>query len=364
MEYHPISSPIPAGYDLPEVQTEAQTEFSYQQVQDFQPQATPDPDFHGWWQNITKTNQFGFGTGSLTQDTDSYIFIDTTVTPVKITSLAGTPEFPRERTNLDGTVTNNLYSCPNPDELVNTQAPLAIFGINGRNCSLKLQTPIAGQSRTLVASFIADANLMYSLYNRIPTSLFQKISEVPVPVRPFNSSADPIFPDVNNPVEIARYIANSLRFNQNEPNNVNFKDKDYRPTLLQDEILEKLFGEGITIEVPIRRLRVSVPGQHFLLTGFSSDLCTDIFTTGYSYVTGGSTVEISGFEGSYCKLNGTYVNGVSWLEEGAVPNPRKTHLDVSEERQNLDTLLEALQPKTCKKKCKNVGNVAKQPRIN
>ena len=60
----------------------------------------PDPAFQGWWKMELRGNEFGFGFGSLTDDIDSYIFIDTSQYDptnnkyVKISTLCGTQPFP------------------------------------------------------------------------------------------------------------------------------------------------------------------------------------------------------------------------------------------------------------------------------
>ena len=68
--------------------------------------------------------------------------------------------------------------------------------------------------------------------------------------------------------------------------------------------------------------------------GMSTDLLTTIYTgcpkSGqgvYSYATPGSTVTLSGFQGAFSAMNQTYINGVSALNNGTVPNPNPKFVD-------------------------------------
>ncbi len=299
-------------------------------------------DFQGWWQITARETLFGFGLGGPyfgngTSDVDCYIFIDTTTDPVTITTLAGTPYLPRELTNLDapGGIFLNTYYLASPTELVNT---LDLDGpdfdpTNGQSWwSLKLQP-----DGTIAASF--DSRPEFVAFTASIVTTFHKVDAPQQPVRPFDAT-DSAFPDVTNPVNIAQYIYNALTLNYNNPQNINYHDTDYRSFYEREAIFAQLIDEGFTFTTPIRRLRVSQPGAHYL-TGLNragsppfitTDLVTDIFTDGYSYVTAGSTVEIGGFVGPWARLNGTYVNGVAFLEEGALPNPHPTHIDVNEDQ--------------------------------
>ena len=285
--------------------------------------------FYGWWQQTSRASTFSFGFGSGTTDEDSFIFIDTTTEPfVTIFSLAGTPEFPRERTTEDGEIIFNFYYMPTSDTLVN------VFDLDGpffdptfwqSFWSLTLQN----DEQTLVAS--PDSRASFICYDTSVT-LYRKVDEPQNPVRPFDDTASG-FPDVTDPVELAKQLYSSQRLNQYGPQNINHNDGDYESFYKRQEIFDQFLNEGFEVTTPIRRIRITRPGEHRIpsvaFAPFTTDeRVTDIFTEVFSFVTTGSTVEIGGFEGPWACLNGTYVNGVAHNEEGAVPNPSPKHLDV------------------------------------
>lgn len=305
--------------------------------------------FQGWWQNTTRGNVLGFGNvrfGSATSDLDSYIFLDTETYAqygvVQISTLAGTPYLPREFTNLDYGDTQaplpfffSFYYVASPTELV------SVFDVDGplfdptnfaSSWSLKLQP----DSQTLATCFDSrpETTGLFTF-----SCVFKKIDAPLQPIRPFDDT-NSAFPDVTNPVVMAEYIYNALTLNHLEAENIHFNDRDYRSFYEREAIFTQLLDEGFTYKTPIRRIRVSQPGEHFLtergVAGepnsgmISTDIVTDIFTDGFSYATTGATVEIGGFKGLWARLNGTYVNGVAIAESGAIPNPSPTHVDVNE----------------------------------
>lgn len=281
--------------------------------------------FHGWWQLVSR-GYMPPSLGSETSDDPSYIYIDTTADPLPIvTSITGTPSLPRERTNLDGAQFYTEYYQPSADELVfayDLDGPY-YAPYNGVSWfSMKLQE----DGQTMVA--ITRSRPKFAGATSL-VGLYKKVDEPLQPVRPFDST-DAAFPDATNPVEMARQIYSSFTLNQLNPQNVNFNDGDYRSFYEREELFNQFLDGGIEIKTPIRRVRVSRPGEHYSqeFGVTTSDRMTDIFTDCYSYVTTGATVEIGGFEGSWACMNGKYVNGVSYMEEGAVPNPSPTHLDV------------------------------------
>src|SRR6266576_7278271 len=87
--------------------------------------------FHGWWRNTMIGQMSGFyagGPSSALQD--QYIYIDTSVSPVKIYSTYGTDRFPRLKPDVfdsrpvplpcvPGVPTANSYFYKGPNELVN-----------------------------------------------------------------------------------------------------------------------------------------------------------------------------------------------------------------------------------------------------
>ena len=86
------------------------------------------------------------------------------------------------------------------------------------------------------------------------------------------------------------------------------------------DILNQLLDEGITITSNITKVRPT-----FNTFG---QLVTDIYTDSFSFATPGATVTLAGFtDPNYSALNGTYVNGVSRVQFGGVPNPSSKHVD-------------------------------------
>lgn len=303
--------------------------------------------FQGWWQLITRGNLNGFAEthfGTATSDSDSYIFIDTeTLQRFGITivsTLAGTPVYPREFTNQDYGTTQeplglNFYYQASPTEIVQVfdlDGPAFDPTVGQSSWSLKLQAD--GQS--LCAGFDSRPDFVGTLTD---SGFYQKIS-APPPIRPFDAT-DSAFPDVTNPVAMAQYIYNAFTLNFLDPQNIHFDDQDYKSFYEREAIFAQLLDEGFTFITPIRRIRVSQPGTHYLAaysqlnapngTFISHDLVTDIFTDGFSFATTGSTVEIGGFEGPWARMNGIYVNGVATQEANAIPNPRPPFVDVNEE---------------------------------
>lgn len=282
----------------------------------------PDPAFQGWWKATTRGDLGGFGFNALTDDIDVYIYIDTTGPLVTIGTLCGTCDYLRTCTplDIDGSIECNHYFAPSPEELVHVldrDGPLFDPTLKQSWWSLKLQA----DKKTLCAS--SDSQPFYQGYGTT-SMLFQKVDSAPL----LASSTI----DFHDPVVMATYIRNALSLHYNQPQNSYLKDTDYLPAKEADALFQKMLHEGITFETKIRKVRVSQGGVHERqeFGEFqSSDLLTDIFTEEFSYATVGATVEISGFTGTWERLNGRYVNGVAIDEEGGIPNPSPRHIDTS-----------------------------------
>ena len=139
-------------------------------------------------------------------------------------------------------------------------------------------------------------------------NLLRKIQSPP-PIRPYNDTGTS-FPNASDPVNMAKYIYNSLELNYNQPQNIHLNDTDYRCFECREEIFQKMLTTGITFETKIRKIRVTRPGLHDAnefrdpqssLYFTSTDTLTDIFTDGFSFAFAGFTVEISGFKGKWAK---------------------------------------------------------------
>lgn len=300
----------------------------------------PDPAFQGWWKMQTRGDIFGFGFGALTDDIDSYLYIDTSqfdpvLNPyITVDTICGTPKYPRECTPLDvgSGISGNIYYVPDSSSLVNISdlnGPAFDPTIGQSFWTLELQA----DKQTIVAS--SESQPQWEGYGAT-SALLTKIPEPP-PIRPYNDIGTS-FPSARDPVAMAKYVYNALELNHNQPQNVHLKDKDYRCYKKRKSLFKKLLGEGLCYETKIHKMRVTRPGLHdnqaFNTAGSGSyftttDALTDIFTDGYAHTTPGATVEICGFEGKWAKLNGTYVNGVALTEEGGNTNPSHKHIDAS-----------------------------------
>lgn len=295
----------------------------------------PDAAFQGWWKMETRGNQSAYGFGEATDDIDTYVYIDISEFDpyenpiIQLHSLCGTPTMPRECTPLDTPdgIFLNLFYVPDSTSLVNIldlNGPLFDPEFGQSWWSLKLQA----DKQTIVTT--TESRPEWEGYGAT-SGLLRKIDSPP-PVRPYDDTGTS-FPRASDPVAMAKYIYNALKLNHNQPQNINFNDEDYRSYEERKSIFNKMLDKGISYETKIRKIRVSRPGLHDALefggSYTTTDALTDIFTDGFSYATAGSTVEIKGFKGKWAKLNGTYVNGVSIIEDGAVPNPSNNHVDVS-----------------------------------
>ncbi len=315
--------------------------------------------FQGWWQNISRGDILGFGEiryGTATDDEGNYIFIDTQTYAnfgfIQISTLAGTPFYPREFTNVDYGNTQtpqpfflSLYYMASPTEIA------SIFELDGpifdptngqTGWSVKLQPGL----QSLCACFDSRPDFVglgtfSNFFRKLVDPTTMQPMPPPQPIRPFDDT-NSAFPDVTNPVAMAQYIYNAWTYNHADQQNIHYNDQDTRSFYVREAFFAQLLDEGVTFTTPIRRLRVSKPGEHYLRaystlnapngTFTSTDLVTDIFTDGFSYATTGSTVEIGGFVGPWARLNGTYVNGVATIEENAIPDPSPTHVDVNEDQ--------------------------------
>ena len=298
----------------------------------------PDPAFQGWWKMETRGNEHGFGFGALTDDIDSYVFIDFSqfdpdINPfIEIKTTCGTPIFPRECTPLDvgKGIKGNLYYVPSSTQLVN------IFDLNGpafdptigqSKWSLELQA----DKETIVAS--SDSQPQWVGYS-VTSTLLRKVQEPP-PVRPYDDT-ETSFPSVTDPVEMAKYIYNALELNYNQPQNIHLKDRDYRCFERRQAIFHRMLTKGISYETKIRKMRVRdrVCMIVIFLTLFqhlaffrqmiqfpfiSTNALTDIFTDEFSYALAGSTIEIKGFKGKWENSMGTMSMGLQFTKKGVFP---------------------------------------------
>ena len=303
---------------------------------------TANNPFNGWWQITTAGCQFGFGNNAEPPPAavftatiplaDQYIFIDTTTKPYATTTTTyGTLKYPRQNqpdTDISPVTNQNLYFFQAPDELV------SIFDLNGPSPSifadgapysawtLKLQA----DGNTIAAT--PGSQAYYTGYSDQIT-LYKRI-KAPPPIMPNDdTSLAPPFPDYNNPLDLAKYYVSVLKTSLDQNQNVNMGDQDYVGFFQANALFDQfLTGSPVpfTRTTPIRQIRVSASYQSRKLTDiYTGDPTTN--TGQYSYATGGSTVVLAGFTGPLAVLNGTYVDGVAFIQNGPIPNPRSNFID-------------------------------------
>ena len=291
---------------------------------------TPNNPFHGYWQRISRPNMYSFDQNydENTYDTDPYIFINVTTKPYVTIEPAffGTLKYPRQPTLLDETPPfDRNYWFASPTQLVGTfdlQGPTP--GAIPSTFCLNLQP----DGKTLFAcgdsQFNYNSTTLYALY--------RKIDSIPVPVMGNDETSTSAVTDPNDPVFLAKYLISAWQTQYFDQSNVNLHDLDFVGIPQAEALFKQFLTTGFTQTTPIRQMRVSINPAP------TPELATDIFTGDYltgigqfSYATPGATVTLAGFVDQgliqWSKFNGTYINGVAYLESGAVPNPRATHVD-------------------------------------
>ncbi len=310
----------------------------------------PTNPFHGWWSTITKGDNFSYDP-TLTQyeqdDIDAYIFIDTTKTPISITTTAGTNLQPRQPTNLDVFPTDPAfltYDQVDATTLIGRYNQLALTGTDFNQYPDSFALKLQPDGKTIIAT--NDEN-PFSYWQVLATKLV-KVGEPKL--RPFGESDVNFKGDVNDPVFLVKYFFDQLLHMSNSANaqyicnpslvpppacnNVPQAcnsplsqpvDCDFVGFREAYDVLEQLLDEGLTFTTHITKIRPT--------NNAFGQLVTDIYTDTFSFATPGATVTIAGFTGAYAALNGTYTNGVSYLQFGGVPNPSSLHVDYAQNAQ-------------------------------
>lgn len=304
----------------------------------------PTNPFHGWWSTVTKGDMFAYDPtfqAYVQDDIDAYIFIDTTVSPIKITTTAGTNKQPRVPTPLDiNPVDPSLFTYNQVDDttLLAVNNPLGQTGSDFNQFPDSFALKLQSDGNTIIST--SDSNP--AGYQQVTTCKLVRVQEPKL--RPYDDTSvnfpegSPHNGGINDPVFLTRYIFDQLLHMGSgqcstyiyPPNLITPAtcviaglpipqpvDCDFVGFREAYAILNRLLSDGITFASSIKKVRVTA----------NNSGVTDIYTDVFSYATAGSTVIIDGFTGVYSILNGTYVNGVAGYQFGGLPNPSSLHVD-------------------------------------
>jgi hypothetical protein len=280
--------------------------------------------FHGWWRLATIGASFGMNVGGPFEALqDQYIYIDTTVYPVQITTTYGTDKYPRLLPDaldplpfpfppLTGVPTGNSYFYEGADQLV-----------NGYNAPLKgpVNDVVSWNSSNTVKLLDDKTISVYSYLNYHyvggfddgSLNIYKKMDQPP---------QDTSGLDWNDPVNLFNYYvsANSLSNNSSNPHTgeTNFVGREEA-----EKIKQQFLNGTFTRTTPIRKIRVTNT-TYYPEIGIPNDTWTTLYTGDpvtnegiFSFATPGSTVTIAGGTGALAILNGTYPNGVALINAGA-----------------------------------------------
>src|SRR5215469_6595327 len=280
--------------------------------------------FHGWWRNTMIGPMSGFyagGPSSALQD--PYIYIDTSVYPVKISTTYGTDRFPRLNPDafdprpvplpsVRGVPTANSYFYKGPNELVNGYNPPF-----ERYCD-PLLSLINGGTLKLIDDQTISAFKYYNYHysgqiTLAGLAIYKKMERPPI---------DTSGLDWNDPVNLFKYYASANTF-ANLSTSQRTGALNYVGEKVATEITNQFLNGTFTKTTPLRKIRVTNTA-YYAKIGIPNDTWTTIYTGNpesdegiFSYVTPGSNVRIEGATGALSILNGTYYNGIGLLNAGA-----------------------------------------------
>lgn len=290
--------------------------------------------FHGWWAKLDKGVVGGFGSDFNTfsqitsEDIDAYIFIDTTVDPIVITTMGGNgKDFRSPKPN--EVADRPTYYQKDEKTLLSTLPknpgdPLtALFG-NAFD-SLMLQSDgnliaLTDQGTKTVSGYVVPS---YES-DFIAGGIYKKISAMDLPAPfPRYDELDYRPVDYTLPTNLARYIFNRLLYHGIARGGEGTAE-NWNPDFIGFYEAHALFDEylttGKTYSTYINKTRTTKNGSGM----------TSIFTDDFHYAPPGSTVEICGFSDGWAGINGTHENGVSVHAFGGIPNPNPLFVDVGE----------------------------------
>jgi hypothetical protein len=279
--------------------------------------------FHGWWRNTMIGAMNGFNAGGPNGALqDQYIYIDTSVYPVQISTTYGTDRFPRLQPDVfdslpislpsvPGVRTTNSYLYKGPNELVNGYNP-PFEGYYDPILSL-----ISSDTLKLIDDQTISAfkyyNYHYSGAGLAGLAIYKKMERPPI---------DTSGLDWNDPVNLFNYYT-SANTSSNLSTSKHTGALNYVGKKLAEEIKSQFLNGTFTKTTPLRKIRITNTA-YYAQIGIPNDTWTTIYTGNpetdegiFSYVTPGSNVTIEGATGDLSILNGTYNNGIGLLNAGA-----------------------------------------------
>jgi hypothetical protein len=280
--------------------------------------------FHGWWRNTMIGAMSGFyagGPSSALQD--QYIYIDTSVYPVRIFTTYGTTRFPRLQPDaldprpiplprVPGVPTANSYFYKGANELVNGYNPPF------EGSFYPILSLINGDTLKLIDDQTISSFKYYNYHHAGQTSLaglaiYKRMEQPPT---------DTSGLDWNDPVNLFKYYTSANTFanlsTSERTGALNYVGKE-----MAMDLTSQFLNGTFTKKTPLRKIRVTNKA-YYAEIGIPKDGWTTIYTGNpetdvgiLSYVTPGSNVRIEGATGALSILNGTYNNGIGLLNAGA-----------------------------------------------
>ena len=274
--------------------------------------------FQGWWLRRTRgsdsvsifTRNVDFGIDMETR----LMFIDTTKTPIEVTSYTGVPPQLCDHGELvSGAREPSTLEAPNPAITLYDQVSETVLVRSDNNAppfigreSLTLQD----NGKTLVG--FGDANGTRG-NGSVKDSIFKKI-KCPPPIRPFGPGEE-LFPDPNDPVfmfkEHYEYIITNDAIT-----NPRLKEQERFPGLKKVEKHKNLLlTTGVLYRpVQVTQVQITTNVQPVLGRPPNVPLTTLIFECDPFPIVGGRAF-LTGFTGSLASLNGTHT--IQWAEQTA-----------------------------------------------
>src|SRR5262245_21252626 len=233
--------------------------------------------FHGWWRNTMIGAMSGFAAGGpSTPLQDQYIYIDTSVYPVRVFTTYGTDRFPRLQPDafdprpiplphVPGVPTANSYFYKGPNELVNGYNP-PVEGSFDPILSL-----INGDILKLINDRTISAFKYYNYHYSGQTSLaglaiYKKMEHPPT---------DTSGLDWNDPVNLFKYYTSANTF-ANLSTSQRTGALNYVGKKAAEEITSRFLTGTFTKKTPLRKLRVTNTA-YYTEIGIPNDAWTTIY---------------------------------------------------------------------------------------
>jgi len=280
--------------------------------------------FQGWWRNTMIGAMGGFAAGGPSSPLqDQYIYIDTSVYPVRVVTTYGTDRFPRLQPDaldprpiplprVPGVPTANSYFYKGPNELVNGYNPPFEGSFD------PLLPLINGDTLKLINDQTISAFRYYNYHYAGQTSL----AGLAIYKRMEHPPKDSSGLDWNDPVNLFKYYTSANTF-ANLSTSQHTGALNYVGKERAQEITSQFLNGTFAKKTRLRKIRVTNTA-YYATIGIPNDTWTTIYTGDpetdegvFSYVTPGANVKIEGATGALSVLNGTYYNGIGLLNAGA-----------------------------------------------